>query len=205
MRALNQRATAQNGFTLLEVLISLLVVSFGMLGVAGLQLVTLKSNSSSQYRSLAVHYAQEIGERMRANDAALKTGVLRTAFTAYNSPANAKTHASLTSFTAACKTTGCTPAQQALNDLAEWQQGIAASFPNGIGIVCIDSGSINGPNGLAGEAAYDGTVFTANCDGLGETYVVKIAWLDNRTTEATGATNARSYQTFNTPISHVGP
>jgi type IV pilus assembly protein PilV len=197
--------SSQNGFTLLEVLIALLIVSFGMLGVAGLQLVTLKSNASSQYRSLAVHYAQEIGERMRVNDAALKTGVLRTQFAAYNSPATSKAHASLTSFTATCKTIGCTPAQQALNDLAEWQQGISTTFPNGIGIVCLDSGAIVGPNGLAGEASYNGIVFTPNCDGLGETYVVKIAWLDNRTTDNNGAADVRAYQTFNTPVSHVGP
>jgi type IV pilus assembly protein PilV len=195
----------QKGFTLLEVLIALLIVSFGMLGVAGLQLVTLKSNASSQYRSLAVHYAQEIGERMRANDAALKTPLLRIPFTAYNSPAPAKNHASINSFTAACKTIGCTPAQQALNDLAEWQQSIVTTFPNGIGIVCLDSGTIVGPNGLAGEASYNGAVFTPNCDGLGETYVVKISWLDNRTTDNTGATDNRAYQTFNTPVSHVGP
>jgi type IV pilus assembly protein PilV len=199
------KANLQKGFTLLEVLIALLIVSFGMLGVAGLQLVTLKSNASSQYRSLAVHYAQEIGERMRSNDAALQPGILRTPFTAYNSPATSKSHPSIMSFTATCKTIGCTPQQQALNDLAEWQQGIVATFPNGIGIVCIDSGTINGPNGLPGEAAYNGNVFTPNCDGMGETYVVKIAWLDNRTTENTGSADNRAYQTFNTPVGHVGP
>jgi type IV pilus assembly protein PilV len=198
-------STSQSGFTLLEVLIALLIVSFGMLGVAGLQLVTLKSNASSQYRSLAVHYAQEISERMRSNEQALQEDILRTPFTAYNSPATGKAHASLNTFTASCKTVGCLPQQQALNDLAEWQQGIAVSFPNGIGIVCIDSGTIIGPNGLAGEASYNGSVFTANCDGLGRTYVVKIAWLDNRTTDNTGSVDARAYQTFNTPVSHIGP
>lgn len=196
---------AQKGFTLLEVLIALLIVSFGMLGVAGLQLVTLKSNSSSQYRSLAVHFAQEISERMRSNELVLQEDAFRTPFIAYNSPATAKTHPSLNTFTASCKTLGCLPQQQALNDLAEWQQGIAVSFPNGIGIVCIDSGTINGPNGLAGEASYNGNVFTANCDGLGRTYVVKIAWLDNRTTDNNGAVDTRAYQTFNTPVSHTGP
>jgi type IV pilus assembly protein PilV len=197
------RGRSQKGFTLLEVLIALLIVSFGMLGVAGLQLVTLKSNSSSQYRSLAIHFAQEISERMRVNDDALKT--MTVPFLAYNSPATSKNHSSLTTFTATCKTIGCNPALQALNDLAEWQQGIAVSFPNGIGIVCIDSGTITGPNGLAGEASYNGNVFTPNCDGLGQTYVAKIAWLDNRSTDNNGATDTRAYQTFNTPVSHVGP
>jgi type IV pilus assembly protein PilV len=206
MKSLKIKLTpSQSGFTLLEVLIALLIVSFGMLGVAGLQLVTLKSNSSSQYRSLAVHYAQEIGERMRANNAALTTTLLRIPFTGYNSPATSKTHSSLTSFTASCKTTGCTPGQQALNDLAEWQQGIATSFPNGIGIVCIDSGTINGPNGISGEISYNGNVLAPNCDGLGDTFVVKIAWLDNRTTDNNGAADLRAYQSFNTTLSPVGP
>jgi type IV pilus assembly protein PilV len=195
----------QKGFTLLEVLIALLIVSFGMLGVAGLQLVTLKSNASSQYRSLAVNYANEIGERMRANEAALKTALMTVPFVAYNSPATGKTHPSLTTFTATCKTLGCLPAQQALNDLAEWQQGIAATFPNGIGIVCLDSGTIISANGIPGEASYNGTVFTPNCDGLGSVSVVKIAWLENRSAELNGSTDARAYQTFSTPVSHVGP
>jgi type IV pilus assembly protein PilV len=194
----------QQGFTLLEILIALLIVSFGLLGIAGLQLVTLKTNVSSQHRSLASHYAQNIAERMRANASAAEIGAMRTPFTAYNAPATGTTHSGLNTFDASCKSVGCLPEFQAKNDLAEWQQAIAQAFPRGIGIVCIDSGSNPGPNGLGGEPTYDGTMFTPNCDGLGETFTVKIAWLDNRTTENTGAADTRAYHYFNTPISVVG-
>jgi type IV pilus assembly protein PilV len=195
------QTNSQQGFTLLEVLIALLIVSFGMLGVAGLQLVTLKSNASSQYRSLAVNFAHEISERMRANPEMVINPTHWIPGVAYNAPAVSKTDSYINSFKPACKSLGCTPQELAQNDLAEWQQAIASTFPNGIGIVCIDSGTGTGtPSAIPGEAAYDGTVFTPNCDGQGNTFVVKIAWLENRSPEMNGATDTRAYSTFSTPV-----
>jgi type IV pilus assembly protein PilV len=58
---------AQSGVGLLEVLISLLVLCFGMLGLAGLQLWSLKNNQSSMQRSLAVVQTYSIIDAMRAD------------------------------------------------------------------------------------------------------------------------------------------
>jgi type IV pilus assembly protein PilV len=197
-------ASSQAGFTLLESLIALLIVSFGLLGIAGLQVITLKSNLSSQHRTLASHYAAEIAERMRTNERGTGPGLLRTPFVAYNAPATSATHPSITTFNPSCKLAGCTEAMQAQNDLAEWQQSIAGAFPSGVGIVCLDSASMPGPNGIGGEPTFNGAVLNPNCDGLGETFMVKIAWMDNRTNETNGATDVRSYLYFNTPISISG-
>jgi type IV pilus assembly protein PilV len=63
----------QRGFTLVEALVALLVLSIGLLGVAGLQLSSLRANTSSAYRSQATFLAYDIADRMRANrQAALK-------------------------------------------------------------------------------------------------------------------------------------
>lgn len=55
----------QNGSSLIEVLIAILVVSIGLLGLATLQTQSLKSNHSSWIRSNATHMAYDISEQMR--------------------------------------------------------------------------------------------------------------------------------------------
>lgn len=56
-----------HGFTLLETLIALLILSFGLLGLAGLQLKTLQSSHASYQRSLANIIAADAVERLWAN------------------------------------------------------------------------------------------------------------------------------------------
>jgi type IV pilus assembly protein PilV len=61
------------GFTLLEVLLTLVILSVGLLGLAAMQVVGLKSGNTASYRSIATLVAGEMAERMRANPAALGT------------------------------------------------------------------------------------------------------------------------------------
>lgn len=57
----------QLGFTLIEVLVTLVVVSFGLLGFAGLQVSSLQNNRIGMQRSLATLHAYNIVDCMRAN------------------------------------------------------------------------------------------------------------------------------------------
>lgn len=57
----------QTGVSLLEVLIALLVLSFGMLGLAGLQVTALRSNQSALELSQAVFETHAMVEAMRAD------------------------------------------------------------------------------------------------------------------------------------------
>lgn len=57
----------QSGSTLLEVLVAIVVLSFGLLGMAGLQAASLKSNQTALQRSQAVVLAYDIMDRMRSN------------------------------------------------------------------------------------------------------------------------------------------
>jgi len=59
----------QQGFTLLEVLIALLVLSIGLLGLAALQTTGLRSNEMASMRTTATQLAYDISDRMRANPA----------------------------------------------------------------------------------------------------------------------------------------
>jgi type IV pilus assembly protein PilV len=57
----------QRGVGLIEVLIAVLVLSIGMLGVAGLQAWSLRNNMSSLQRGMAVVHAYYIADIMRAD------------------------------------------------------------------------------------------------------------------------------------------
>ena len=60
------------GFTLIEALVALVVLSIGLLGVAALQLASLQANYGASQRTQATFLAQDIVDRMRANrDAAV--------------------------------------------------------------------------------------------------------------------------------------
>jgi prepilin-type N-terminal cleavage/methylation domain-containing protein len=61
--------TRQAGFTLIEALIAVLVLSIGMLALAGMQLVGMKSNYSAFQRSQATFAAADLFDRIRANPA----------------------------------------------------------------------------------------------------------------------------------------
>lgn len=61
----------QSGFSLIEVMIAALVISIGMLGLAGLQLVSMKGSHQSFMRHQATFLVQDVMERIRANPALL--------------------------------------------------------------------------------------------------------------------------------------
>ena len=54
------------GFTLLEVLVSVLVLTTGLLGTAGLYLVSMRNTAESGLRSQATMFATDLTERLRA-------------------------------------------------------------------------------------------------------------------------------------------
>ena len=57
----------QTGFSLVEILISVLVVSFGLLSLAGLQMTSVKGVNNAHSENVASMLTMELSERMRAN------------------------------------------------------------------------------------------------------------------------------------------
>lgn len=187
------RAIRHAGFTLLEVLIALIIVSIGLLGVAAMQASTLKNAGSSKYRSAAISLTADMADRMRANLEGVVEGNMAVN-TGYNRPRTALADAAYTTPNAACRSTGCLPAAMALDDLGSWQQRLATSLPRGTGVVCIDSGTLGAPT-------FDGTTINPQCDGIGTMFAIKVFWLDNRSETATGAATTGAYNVFTTRVS----
>ncbi|WP_078118297.1 type IV pilus modification protein PilV [Thiosocius teredinicola] len=65
--SVNKMVNKQSGFTLLEVLVAMIVLSIGLLGLSGLQTTSVRSNHSAFLRSQATTLSMDIMDRMRAN------------------------------------------------------------------------------------------------------------------------------------------
>lgn len=131
----------QKGASLVEVLITMLVVAVGLLGAAGLQLASTRYQQTSTLRSQALLHADFIIEKMRVNNANLRFTNLVTAqanpATAYLA-ANAYAAAATLPDDPACGLDGqadCTAAQAAQRDLREWRQALAQDLPGGRGSI----------------------------------------------------------------------
>mgnify|MGYP000544723906 CR=1 FL=1 len=116
-------AIKQSGFTLLEVLISLIVLSIGLLGLAGIQAISLKDNHTAHHRSQATQLSYDITDRMRTNKVAIDNYL--TAFMASGSAVAQ----------AGCSVAGCSAAQMAQNDLFEWNTVLIDVLPNSRNII----------------------------------------------------------------------
>ncbi|HPE00801.1 MAG: hypothetical protein RLZ55_1007 [Actinomycetota bacterium] len=60
-------AYRQRGLSMVEILVAIVVLSIGLLGLAGLQANSLRTSQSALYRSQAATFAEDMAERMRAN------------------------------------------------------------------------------------------------------------------------------------------
>lgn len=118
------------GFTLIEVLVSTIVLAIGLLGLAGLQASNLKNNQSAYYRSQATQLAYDIADRMRAN-AAASNGYLSSNIAVAD--ADHQADCEVVSAT-------CTAGKMAENDLYQWNEALTASLPLGAATITAANG-----------------------------------------------------------------
>lgn len=108
------------GFTLIEVLIALVILTGGLLGLAAFQASSIKNNQSAYNRSQATQMAYDIADRIRANTADARLAASTYVTFAPSAAARQDT----------CKTApGCTPALMAQNDLFEWNTALSSTLP----------------------------------------------------------------------------
>ena len=64
----------QSGFSLIEVMVAAFVLSIGILGIVGLQAISVKGTHQSFMRHQATYLVQNVAEKMRANIDATQAG-----------------------------------------------------------------------------------------------------------------------------------
>ena len=107
----------QRGFTLLEVLVAMLILSIGLVGLAGLMMTGSKNNQSAYHRSQASWMAYDILDRMRANRPLAQSGGYDLGL-------------------------GATPTATgtALTDITQWTTQVANALPEGKGAIARSNG-----------------------------------------------------------------
>ncbi len=120
----------QDGFSLLEVLVAIVVVAIGILGIAGLQASALKFSKASEGRTSAVQLSQDLLERMRVNIHGTNGGE-------YDALATATASVCLSAIPSGG---GVTSAQ----DAKRWQNAVACTLPEGVGRATVTPAATSG-------------------------------------------------------------
>lgn len=131
----------QRGVSLIEILVALVVLSLGAIGVAGVQLSTIKFNQVSQQRSNAVQLAFGLTDRMRANMPGAAAGNYVFNFPYANIPGNIPAAPNCAA--------PCTPQQLANLHLNQWLNELAVALPQGRGTVTQIAATVGAPYRVA--------------------------------------------------------
>lgn len=114
---------ARRGFSLIEAMVALLVLSTGLIGTAALHGHSLGASRTAQLRTHAVVLASDVADRIRAN---------RLAVTAYGAGADDR----------GCDPQSgavrCTATEVAVHDLFDWRTLLADHLPGGSGTVSVN-------------------------------------------------------------------
>lgn len=203
---------AARGFTLVEVLVALLVLAFGLLGAASLQTFAMRNTHSADSRSVALYLAYDIIDRIHANAYSCTQGSAHPAAGSSGFPGDCydlvSTPASYNNFSASppastCfgSSVTCTPAQLAAADLWSWQQNVAAQLPGGEGVVCNDNTPADGQPSWANGGAHSALAYAcdgaavaatacASCGANAPVLTVKIWWNDRIANSQAGSSLA---------------
>jgi len=149
--------SSQSGFTLIELLVSTIVLSVGLLGLAQLEIFSMRHSHDAYLRTQATFLAQDIADRMRANIQGVNNGDYDRLLIRTQDENCLKA------------VPGCSSKAMALNDAWEWWNNLRVTLPSGEGIVCLDSSPQDGTRKDAHE-----------CDGVGTLYTIKIWWDEKR-------------------------
>lgn len=118
----------QAGVSLIEVLVSIVIASIGLLALAGVNATSIRYTKLSQYRGTATQLATDIGERIRANKGGMAAYVLPLAETSFAGQ-NALPAAPALLCNAVADT--CTANQLAASDMYAWRVLVRDQLPNG--------------------------------------------------------------------------
>ncbi|RYX92363.1 MAG: type IV pilus modification protein PilV [Comamonadaceae bacterium] len=181
------------GFSLVEVLVSIVVLSFGVLGMVGMQAAAMQANRDSRLQSSGVRLAREAEELISGNlaIAKLKTASTNPYLVTYTAP-TAIAAASENCLTSKC-TTNTTLAEYGIK---EWANRVYTELPGARIAICFDS------------APYDSTGTPRwACNSTGDVMVVKLGWTragTDRTQVGAAALDAATRPSIVMPVSTGG-
>lgn len=151
----------QSGFGLIESLVAIIVLAFGLLAVIGVQLEALRGNQQAAQSAIAASLVRDYQEMMVS---------LQSLQGANNTAANSITKNAYTAISSSpldCKGTvvNCTTTQFADYQIKEWIDRVSKTLPGGVVTVCRDN-AYKDTNGL----------YRWTCSNSGDIFVIKLGW-----------------------------
>lgn len=167
------------GFSMLEVLIALIVISLGLLGIAGMQAAAINNTGIARSRSLGAIAADSMAAAMHANVAYWSnlSAVNNNTWTVNAGGVTSVNNSPSLTQTTDCSTANCTATAMAAYDTTQWGSGMLATLPGGSGQIACTAATSNSP---------------ASC-------TITVSWLEklskvNSTNMAASATATAQYQ-----------
>ncbi len=184
------RRTPGSGFTMIEVLVTLVILMIGLLGIAGLMAQGQRTSFEAYQRQQALALASDMAERIKANRPGVDATLVTTTYAAavpLATPAGTGTrYTALTTGTITnCMTTNCTTTDAVAYDAALWDgllSGGAAETETATGNAL---GPLLNPRGcIESIASTVCPACTGNAASRQETYRISVAWQGNFATAA---------------------
>ncbi|MBQ0933357.1 type IV pilus modification protein PilV [Ideonella sp. 4Y16] len=140
MRMIRSSVHQQRGASLIEVLVSILVVSLGVVAMGGLLASATRLGKASEMRAVASLMASDIADRMKANVGAARSS-LYDHTDAFVSPPATPTPVNC------ALPLNCQPKELADQDMAQWRLSLLNALPSGTGYVRYDAGALDAAGG----------------------------------------------------------
>lgn len=158
----------QAGFSILEVLVAIVILSIGMLGAVGMQTTALQSSKEARNQAVATNFARELAELMRGNHlVAIRSGAADV--NPYRFSATLAPTPLVAVPAQNCFVTGCPLLEDAARwDVADWQSRVQRELPSARATVCFDQD----PFDSAGKPRWA-------CTNTGDVAVLKMSWNRN--------------------------
>ena len=166
-----------SGFSLVEVLVSIVVLSFGLLGMVGMQARALQANRDARLQSSATVLARELAEMIRGNK---DIGLLATNNPYLGSFSSSPLVATTPKYCLSVGVTACANTTDIANsEMTEWLARVDSQLPGARVTACFDSDPYDGD----GLPQWD---CTAGTDGV---IFVKIGWTRGSTDRSSANAN----------------
>lgn len=157
-----------SGFSIIEVLVAIIILSIGMLGAVGMQTAALQSNKETRNQATATAFSRDLSERMRGNNNVAIRQAAAPGGNPYLFDITLSTAASILAPPRNCflDANGCPIAEEAAKwDVFDWQTRVQQELPNARVKVCFDKN----PFDSAGKSQWV-------CTNDGDIAVLKIVW-----------------------------
>ncbi|GKS82670.1 type IV pilus modification protein PilV [Acidovorax sp. SUPP1855] len=186
------------GFTLVEVLVAIMVLSFGMLGLVGMQAFALQSNREARLQAQAAMLARELAEMMRGNkEVGVKTATADNPYLVSLSSGSMVPATPSYCLSVGNAATGCSSATDIANaEMTDWLARVDNTLPGARVVICFDSAPYDS-NGIPRW-----TCPTAGTNA-NEIAVIKIGWTRNSTDRSKTGSDLLEQASSSTSVPYI--